>query len=78
MYHNTSCIGVLNRTQFNLQSKQELLILGSSQSEIYENLNPSMALHKKEESVYLKKKIVFTSRGPLIVRTISWAVDFNV
>ena len=41
-------------------------------------LNPSMALHKKEESVYLKKnKFVFTSRGPLIVRTISWAVDFK-
>ena len=39
--------------------------------------NPSMALHKKEESVYVsKKKIVFTSRGPLIVQTISWAVDF--
>ena len=35
-----------------------------------------MALHKKEESLYLKK-IVFTSRGPLIVRTISWAVDFS-
>ena len=40
-------------------------------------LNPSMALHKKEESVYLKKNFVFTSRGPLIVRTISWAVDFS-
>ena len=36
-----------------------------------------MALHKKEESVYLKKMFVFTSRGPLIVRTISWAVDFS-
>ena len=30
-----------------------------------------MALHKREESVYLKKKIVFTSRGPLIVRTMN-------